>query len=702
VIDRRSSTALALVLLATALTARAADDPAPRPPLPPGAKARFGAPRSPAVLATHENGAHMLAPDYRRYLTGGGGATGPLLHDTVTAKTTAVPGFEAPDPTKERPDGRIVFAVSADGKRAVTERAADAYLVFEVATGKTVRVVKVPGGAGVWASHEVSQAALSADGTVLAFDAGGKGPKREVVVWDVEKDAQLARVGVIQNQDISPVLAPDGKKLATRGRHQSDTANPDGVNPATAIQLWDLPAGKLIATLPDAFPGYGAVAFSPDGRTLAATCESDGSVRLWDAATGKPGLQLAGRSQQGRSVAFSPDGKTLATLGRNGAIDRWALPEGKSLKPTSLAPTDLKTIAGSLTVEGLVFADNERVIAWGWDAALKTTLVWEAPNAKPLAPPVGHFGAIAAVQFTADGKELVTAGMDRRVIHWDLASCRPTVVAASSPRWRSSYSRLSPDGTRGLANGAVYDLATGEELFAIPGVNAFASSDFRRAAGFHYSRNAGADATWCEVWDLEKRKRLVRLTSPIANAGGGTATFSPDNSRLVTTMSLADPKSSDQQLVVIGWEAATGKKLNELRVPVRYFRGWIEDVRVDIAVADNSRVLVAAPGGKLWAGDYARGDRGEPVAELTRPRQRFTVPTFSPDGKTFAVGMPVGAGLEYGVGVYDWPGGKLLHTFTGHAGVVTALSFSTDGKALASGSTDGTVLVWDMAAVGRK
>ncbi len=55
----------------------------------------------------------------------------------------------------------------------------------------------------------------------------------------------------------------------------------------------------------------------------------------------------------------------------------------------------------------------------------------------------------------------------------------------------------------------------------------------------------------------------------------------------------------------------------------------------------------------------------------------------------------------YGVRVHEWPSGRVLHTFAGHTGPITALVFSAEGKTLASGSQDCTVLLWDLTTIGK-
>ena len=63
---------------------------------------------------------------------------------------------------------------------------------------------------------------------------------------------------------------------------------------------------------------------------------------------------------------------------------------------------------------------------------------------------------------------------------------------------------------------------------------------------------------------------------------------------------------------------------------------------------------------------------------------------YSPDSKQLAAASAIG------IWIYDARTGKDLHVFTGHTSNVQCIAYSPDGRTLASGSYDGTILLWDL------
>jgi WD40 repeat protein len=116
--------------------------------------------------------------------------------------------------------------------------------------------------------------------------------------------------------------------------------------------------------------------------------------------------------------------------------------------------------------------------------------------------------------------------------------------------------------------------------------------------------------------------------------------------------------------------------------------------------------VTASPDGKLLAsvgtmpGNWVclwDAATGKPIKEL-RPQNDWDLRCvgFSPDGKAVAAGSVDGV-----VRLWDVATGRNLLQLTGHRGAVFALAFSADGRRLASASWDGTVLVWDLARAKR-
>ncbi|HLM55741.1 MAG TPA: caspase family protein, partial [Pyrinomonadaceae bacterium] len=100
------------------------------------------------------------------------------------------------------------------------------------------------------------------------------------------------------------VLSPDGRKALVA------TSNAGGNLPQTSIKVWDADQKRALFKL--AAPGFRAyaLAWSPDGRTLA-TGADDGTTTLWDAADGRQLRRLAGQRDAVESLEFSPDSRFL-------------------------------------------------------------------------------------------------------------------------------------------------------------------------------------------------------------------------------------------------------------------------------------------------------------------------------------------------------------------------------------------------------
>jgi WD40 repeat protein len=105
----------------------------------------------------------------------------------------------------------------------------------------------------------------------------------------------------------SLACSPAGNALAVVGN------GPD-------VHLWGLSPVRLRARLPQR-ESVNALAFSPDGRTLAVAAGLE--VRLWGAATGAERATLKGHTRMVTSVAFTPDGRLLASAGTDGQVKLW-------------------------------------------------------------------------------------------------------------------------------------------------------------------------------------------------------------------------------------------------------------------------------------------------------------------------------------------------------------------------------------------
>ena len=387
----------------------------------------------------------------------------------VTAADEAVPGVVARLGSHKFVHQERIrsLAFSPDGSALFTDAGSEA-CVWDVATGKKRQVFKLTGSTThaaisrdwrtvvltennpptlhifnaatsecraklIGAKEKPRALALSPDGLRAASGDGG-----DVVVWDLEHAKELRRCKadekLFQKLQFTPWIAalqfsPDGQRITY--------AYPPRRSSEGEMWIRGVDAEDPPARLEGGTGFHPWLVFSPDGKTVAGSCETvipkgrRSCLRFWDSATGRTLQNVPGSFCAG---AFSPDGSRFAATDRQ--IVR--IHDCANAKELHHLPTPHEEIGSvAFSPDGIILATGQ-----GHHVRFWNTETWREIN-----PGHGHDAPVQAVAVAPDGRTIATGGQDGRIILWAWPEARERRrIEPVGSHWGVQHLRFSPDG----------------------------------------------------------------------------------------------------------------------------------------------------------------------------------------------------------------------------------------------------------------
>jgi len=520
-----------------------------------------------------------------------------------------------------------------------------------------------------------------------------------VRLWDVTAPGQARLLsqpvaGISTNAIAALAFSPDGRTLAIS--EHGDTAS--------STQLWNVAdpthPGRLGKPLRMDGAEAEALAFSSVGHLLA-TADSDNTVRLWNVANPASaqhiGTPLTGSSRGGvNCVAFSPDGPLLASGGFDGTVRLWNVTH-----PGSPAALGQPSVVGTGPLDSVALSRDGGLLATGgFDGTVRLWNVSGSAGPQPLGRPLAAADAVNSVVFSPDSPVLVEGGYDSTIRLWDIAqpaNPQPLGQPLTAGTGTVFSAAFSPDGhtlASGSEDGTIRLWSLPQTVLTGPAGPVYSvafSPDGRTMA------TGGAD--WkVRLWDVTNRADPHPLGRPLITGSGGgyfagvlSLAFSHKRGLLA---------AGTGEGTVLLWSMADPANPQPLGQPLHVANPY----GIYVALSPDGRTMATTLSNSQGVGSVQLWDinnpahpksLGPPLTLDVNGTDEFYSVAFSPNGQLLAVGSEAQVVQLWNVAHPAHPHEDGSYNVSG-TNTVSSVEFSPDSHTLAAGNYDGTVQLWNV------
>ncbi len=391
-----------------------------------------------------------------------------------------------------------------------------------------------------------------------------------------------------------------------------------------------------------------ALIFSPDGQRLAS-CGDDYTIRLWsvaalsnEAIVPTP-VELEGHTDWVRTVCFSPDGTRLVSGSEDKKIVVWDTASGCQLASLDRSGDRVRSLA--------ISADGRFLASGGDDAQV---MLWDFNTFEYVGSLSTQQSRVWSVAFQQqEEKLLLAAGGDKQtLLLWQIdAESAQTVALSGQNSLLGNPQQTALPSVRALRT--YWGYANGIRAIAVVGDERIVS---------------GGDSGELSIWDTAGDRKA---TLPLHQGRIWSLAADPQNALIAS--------AGDDHTIRL-WDAETGQCLTALSGHTSWVRA--------IAFSQGGRLLVSSGDDctiKVW-----NTASGFCLTTLKQENHWIRAVSFKPDSARYLIS----GGDDQRVRCWDRRAGT-WEALTRHEHRVCSVAYSPDGKTIASGSDDATVMLWD-------